>query len=51
MVAMFMGYQDSIKLPNVFADKREPARNLLRAESSVNEDASLAGNDQNCIAR
>jgi len=51
MVAMFMRYQHGIKLPNVFTDERESARNLLRAESSVNQNASLAGNDQNCIAR
>jgi hypothetical protein len=50
MVAMFMGDEDGVESLHVFAHEREPARDLFGAESGVNEDPSLAGNDQNRIA-
>jgi hypothetical protein len=50
MVAMFMGDQHGVELLYVFADERQPARDLFGAESGVNKNTSLAGNDQNRIA-
>jgi hypothetical protein len=47
---MFMCYQHRIELLHVFPDEREPARNLFSAESGVNENTSLARNDQDRIA-
>src|SRR6266550_4500907 len=51
VVAMFMGDEDGIESLHVFADEREPARNLFGAQSGVHENTSLACNDQNRIAR
>jgi hypothetical protein len=50
MVAVFMGDENGVESLHVFANKREPARDLFGAKSSVNENTRLACNDQNRIA-
>jgi hypothetical protein len=50
VVTMFMRDQHGIESLDVFADQREPTRNLFRAQSGVNQNPSFAGNDQNRIA-
>jgi hypothetical protein len=48
---MFMRDQYGVEFLRVFADEREPARDLFGAEPGVNENTRLARNDQNRIAR
>jgi hypothetical protein len=50
VVAMFMSDQHGVEFLYVFADERKPSRDLFGAESGVNKNTSLAGNDQNRIA-
>ena len=50
MVSVFMRDQYSIESLNVFANERKSTRDLLCAEPGINENPSLAGNDQNRIA-
>src|SRR6267142_2148350 len=51
VVAMFMRDEDCVEFLHVFADEREPPRDLFSAESGIDENTSFARNDQNRIAR
>ena len=51
VIAMFVSDEHGVEPLYVFADEREPARDLFGAEAGVNENTSFAGNDQNRIAR
>src|SRR5688572_17753322 len=50
VVAMFMRDQNGVDFLHVFADECKSARNFPGAEPGVNENTSLARNDQNRIA-
>src|ERR1043166_5949136 len=49
MIAVFVSYENRIETLHVLADHREPPRDLFRAQSRVDEHASVTGNDQHCI--
>ena len=51
VIAVFVCEQHAVEPLHVFSDHCEPARELFGAQAGIDEDASFAGNDQNCIAR
>jgi hypothetical protein len=50
MIAVFMCDEHRIKTLNVFAYQRQTARDFLRAQTCVNQNASFSCNDQNRIS-
>ena len=50
MIAVFVSDEHAVETLRVFADHREPARNFFCAQSGIDKHASVACNDQNCIA-
>jgi hypothetical protein len=50
MIAVFVGDQHAIKAANILSYECEPAGNLFGAQSRIDENASVARNDQNRIA-
>jgi hypothetical protein len=50
MIAVFVSHEHCIESLCIFADHREPARNLFRAQSCVDKHTRVACNDQDRIA-
>jgi hypothetical protein len=50
VIAVFVCDEHAVELLCIFADNREAANDLFRAQSGINEDARIAGYDQNSVA-
>jgi hypothetical protein len=49
VIAVFVSYEYSVETLRIFADHCESPSDLFRAHTGINENASVAGNDQHCI--
>jgi hypothetical protein len=50
MIAMFVCDKHAVESLGVFTNEREAARNLFGAQTGINKNARVAGNDQDDIA-
>ncbi len=51
MIAVLVRDQDRVEFLHIFAGQRQAARNFFRAQSGIDENTCIAGNDQNRIPR
>jgi hypothetical protein len=51
VIPMFVRDQNSVELLHIFADQRQTARDFFGAQSGIDENTCIAGNDQNRIPR
>jgi hypothetical protein len=51
VIAMLVRDQHGVEFLYVFADNGQAARNFFGAQSSIDENTCIAGNDQNRITR